>query len=259
MHEGGQRTGEEARRARQPTPGCAYLEPRLSRPPAAARPGAAASPRAESAARVGAPRPRAPSRAGVLAGLGWAADGWVLGRSRGAQRRCRRVPAVRVGFCALRCARRTRAPRGSLPYRAPAAVLHTEAARHPPRLLAARGRPLPAAGRWGRRGQWGPQPGLRVAEHPGTPLGVSENSVIHVLDEVARKVPSIVKPLPFSGSEMAHRVRPLPSPRMPYVPVNENLWFQRWGPRPAPFTSICTLRSFLRCTRARYPGERGCP
>lgn len=112
-HEGGQRTGEEARGAWQPSPGCAYLEPRLSRRPAAARPGAAASPRAEGAARGGAPRPRAPSRAGVLAGLGWAAGGRVgagagVGELRGAAVGSPPSAVVR----ALRCACGARPPRG---------------------------------------------------------------------------------------------------------------------------------------------------
>lgn len=159
---GGQRSGEEARRAGQPGPGCAYLELPPRRPRAPAPPGAAAPPRAAGAARTGAPRPRAPwgARGARRAGRGAAAGRWALGRSQscggatvGSRRSCR---FVRSALCPPRPC-----PRRSLPARVPAAQLRTEAARRRPRLLVARGRPLPAAGRWGGGGGGGGSPGSR--------------------------------------------------------------------------------------------------
>ena len=142
------RRGEPGGRGRD----CAYLEPPPRRRPAAARPGAAAPPRAAGAEPAGTPRPRAPSgargarRAGpggcrVGAGL---EPGSAEGPPSGPRRRC----ASERSASRLRA----RALRRSLPARAAAAALRTEAAGRRPRLLAARGRPLPTCGLRGRRG-----------------------------------------------------------------------------------------------------------
>lgn len=155
---------EEAHRAGQPSPGCAYLELPPRRPLAPAPPGAAAPPRAAGAARTGAPRPRAPwgARAAPRAGRGAAAGRWALGygcggATVGSRRWCR---FVRSALCPPRPC-----PRRSLPARVPAAQLRTEAARHRPRLLVARGRPLPAAGLLGWRWR-SPGPRCPIAPNP---------------------------------------------------------------------------------------------